>query len=134
MLRAYAEAFSYLAAARRWGVRVRLGESGPIWRHSPRGCWSYDAVLDTLRTSCGVAEVPPFAPHAMRCAFATDATSVLPRHTVAQGGGWQGLERLDDHYVEPRNSTIHEKLGRRYGPDSAAEGRKVVEHDAARTL
>ena len=58
------------------------------------------------------AEVPAFTPHALRRAFATDAASVLPRHTVAQAGGWKGLERLDDHYVQPRNATIREKLHR----------------------
>ena len=83
-----------------------------MWRNSPRGCWSYRAILDTLRAGCETAEVPPFAPHALRRAFATDATSVLPRHTVAQAGGWQGLERLDDHYVQPCGATIREKLGR----------------------
>ena len=111
-LRAYAEAFNYHAAVRRWRVRVRLGEPGPVWRNSPRGCWSYDDILATLRAGCSAAEVPPFTPHALRRAFATDAASVLPRHTVAQAGGWKGLERLDDHYVQPRGATIREKLDR----------------------
>ena len=31
---------------------------------------------------------------------------------LAQAGGWQGLERLDDPYVQPRGATIREKLGR----------------------
>jgi integrase len=109
-LRAYAEKFNYHAASRRWGVRVRLGEPGPIWRNSARGCWSYDHILATLRAGCAAAEAPAFTPHALRRAFATDAASVLPRHTVAQAGGWQGLERLDDHYVQPRSVTIHQKL------------------------
>ena len=111
-LRAYAEAFNFLAASRRWHVRVHLGEPGPIWRNSARGCWSYNNILATLRAGCATADVPAFTPHAMRRAFATDAASVLPRHTVAQAGGWQGLERLDDHYVQPRDSTIREKLRR----------------------
>ena len=52
----------------------------------------------------------PTGRYVLRRAFATDATSVLPRHTVAQAGGWHGLERLDDHYVQPRGTTIREKL------------------------
>ena len=96
-LRAYAEAFNYLASVRRWPARIRPGEPGPIWRNSPRGCWSYENILATLRAGCLAAEVPPFTPHGLRRAFATDAASMLPRHTVAQAGGWQGLERLDDH-------------------------------------
>jgi integrase len=111
-VRAYAEAFNYHAAIRRWRVRVQLGQAGPVWRNSARGCWSYDDILATLRAGCRVAEVPPFTPHALRRAFATDAASVLPRHTVAKAGGWKGLERLDDHYVQPRDATIREKLSR----------------------
>jgi integrase len=109
-LRAYVEAFNYHAAVRRWGVRVRLGKPGPVWRNSTRGCWPYDDILATLRAGCMTVGVPPFTPHALRRAFATDAASVLPRHIVAQAGGWKGLERLDDHYVQPRSTTIHEKL------------------------
>jgi integrase len=122
-LRAYADAFNYLAAVRRWCARVRLGEPGPVWRNSPRGCWSYDDILDTLRAGCSAAEVPPFTPHALRRAFATDAASVLPRHTVAQAGGWKGLERLDDHYVQPRGAEIRDKLAR--------AGRAAPDHELA---
>jgi integrase len=111
-LRAYAERFNYHAAVRRWGVRVHLGKPGPVWRNSPRGCWSYDDILAKLRAGCSAAEAPAFTPHALRRAFATDAASVLPRHTVAQAGGWQGLERLDVVVVQPRSATICEKLSR----------------------
>jgi integrase len=118
-VRAYAEAFNYHAAVRRWPVRVRLGERGPIWRNSTRGRWSYDNILATLRAGCIASEIPPFTPHALRRAFATEAASVLPRHTVARAGGWQGLDRLDDHYVRPRSTTIREKLSRS-GPGAGA--------------
>jgi integrase len=109
-LRAYSEAFNYHAAVRQWPVRVRLGEPGAVWRNSPRGRWSDPDLRATLGAGCSAAEVPAFTPHALRRAFATDAASVLPRHTVAQAGGWQGLERLDDHYVQPRAGTIRSKL------------------------
>jgi integrase len=111
-LRSYAEAFNYLAAVRRWPVRVCLGEPAAVWRNSTRGCWAYDDILATLRAGCSAAEVPAFTPHALRRAFATDAASVLPRHTVAQAGGWKGVRRLDDHYVQPHDETIREKLKR----------------------
>jgi integrase len=111
-VRAYAEAFNYLAALRRWRVRVHLGQPGPIWRNSSRGRWSANDIGRTLRAGCVAAEVPPFTPHALRRAFATDAASVLPRHTVALAGGWQGLERLDAHYVQPRASAIRDKPAR----------------------
>jgi integrase len=111
-LLAYTEAFNYLASARRWPMRIRLGTPEPVWRNSPRGCWPTKDIQDTLRAGCLAAEVPPFTPHALRRAFATDAASVLPHHTVAQAGGWQGLERLDDHYIQPHASAVLEKLGR----------------------
>jgi hypothetical protein len=38
---------------------------------------------------------------------------------VAAAGGWQGLERLDNHYVQPRLATISRKLG--YCPRDALE-------------
>lgn len=112
-LQGYAEEFNYLAAFRRWQARIRLGAPGAVWRNSGRGCWPYDDIRATLKRGCTTADVPPFSPHAFRRAFATEAASVLPRHTVAQAGGWKGLERLDDHYVQPRHTTIWEKLGRR---------------------
>jgi len=65
-LRSYAETFNYLATIRRWRVRVHLGEQGPVWRNSPRGCWSYDDILATLQAACLAAEVPAFTPHALR--------------------------------------------------------------------
>jgi integrase len=133
-LRSYAGAFNYYAAIRRWCVRVHLGEPGPIWRNSARGCWSYNDVLATLRAACSDAEVPGFTPHALRRAFATDAASVLPRHTVAQAGGWQGLERLDDHYVQTRGATIREKLASGDRPSVQPHDGEGSAHEAARTL
>ena len=112
LLRSYAEAFNYLAAARRWRLRVRLGEPGAVWRNSGRGCWSYVDVRHRLRVACVAAGVEEFTPHALRRAFATDAASLLPRSVVAQAGGWQGLERLDDHYVQPHAAMIWDKLER----------------------
>jgi integrase len=109
-LRAYIKSFNYLAAVRNWRVRVRLGEPGIVWRNSPRGCWSYDNIRATLRAGCSTAAVPEITPHALRRAFATEAATMLPRHTVARAGGWQGVRRLDDHYVQPDDGTIRQKL------------------------
>jgi hypothetical protein len=49
--------------------------------------------------------------HSLRRGFASDAASVLPRHVVARAGGWQGLDRLDNHYIQPHVLTIRQKLG-----------------------
>jgi integrase len=125
-LRAYAAAFNRVAGLCRWRVRVHLGESGAVWRNSPRGCWSDHDVRATLRAACATAHVCEVTPHAFRRAFATDTASVLPRHIVAQAGGWKGLERLDDHYVQARPQTIWAKLRRAEQhashPDMSEEG------------
>jgi integrase len=125
-LRAYVRAFNRLAVAHRWATRIRLGEPGPIWRNSRRGRWSYEKLCVSLRAACDAAEVPSITPHALRRAFATDAASVLPRHVVALAGGWQGLERLDDHYIHPRDAVLWQKVARleQHGP-RVAEARKA---------
>jgi integrase len=128
---AYMAAFNRHAALRRWPLRVQLGAAGAVWRNSARGCWSENDLRATLRVGCVAAEVPTLTPHAFRRAFATDAASVLPRHTVARAGGWQGLERLDDHYVQPRAATILAKLDQARGGTSGDETGVSEQHAAA---
>lgn len=106
----YTAAFNRLVASRRWKNRVECGKPGAVWRNTAGSRWGYASVLKTLKDGCIHASVPEFAPHALRRAFASDAASRLPRHVVAQAGGWKGLERLDDHYIQPHETTIWEKL------------------------
>lgn len=117
----YVQAFNRYAAARGVRARARLGEPGAVWRNSAGQRWGYASVADTLRAGCAGSGVPPCTPHALRRAFASDAASRLPRHVVAQAGGWKGLERLDDHYVRPREPTIWEKLSRDAQQSTASE-------------
>ena len=118
----YIEAFNrHPSRGRRLG-RIELGTPGAVWRNSGRGRWPEHDVRVTLRAACASAGVPEFTPHALRRAFATDAASRLPRHVVALAGGWQGIERLDDHYVRPRQSTIWHKL---HGGETRAEDEPV---------
>ncbi len=118
----YIEAFNrHTSWGRRLG-RIELGAPGAVWRNSGRGTWPEHDVRATLRAACTAAGVPEFTPHALRRAFATDAASRLPRHVVALAGGWQGIERLDDHYVRPRQSTIWLKL---HGGETRAEDEPV---------
>lgn len=91
-------------------VPIVLGRPSPIWRSQAGRMWGYKAVRSSLSSACERAGVPPFTPHAFRRAYATDAASSLPRHTVALAGNWSGVERLDDHYVHPRAETIWMKL------------------------
>lgn len=112
VLRAYTGAFNRHALANGWRVRIRIGEPGPIWRNGPRGCWSYQDVVKTLLVAATNAHVPTCTPHALRRAFASDAARTLPRHIVALAGGWQGLERLDDHYIQVHDTQIWTKVGK----------------------
>jgi len=126
-LRRYAEAFNRHATVRGWRTRVCLGEPGPVWRNSPRGHWSYQAVVATLHDACIAAGISPFGPHGLRRAFASNAASVLPRHVVARAGGWRGLERLDDHYVQARDAPIASKLRHAGGIDGDYEHCEVTD-------
>ena len=109
-LRAYMAAFNQAAALSGWRVRVQLGQPGAVWRNSARGTWSEADMRAVLRAACAKANVPDFTPHALRRAFATDGEAMLPRHVVALAGGWQGRERLDDHYVRPRREALWARL------------------------
>lgn len=126
----YTAAFNHLAASRRWHSRTGPGKPGAVWRNSARRRWGYASVLETLKDGCMRAGVPAFTPHALRRAFASDAASRLPRHVVAQAGGWKGLERLDDHYVQPRTTTISGKLNR-LGMDTILTTTETEMNDAA---
>ncbi len=109
-LRAYATAYNRGAIAAGWASRIRLGQLGPVWRNSSRSCWPYPNVLACLRHTCALAGVAPFTPHALRRAFASDAASILSRHEVALAGNWQGLDRLDEHYISLRPFELAHRL------------------------
>ena len=122
-LDAYIEGFNAWAVARRWPTRLRLGQPGPLWRNSGRGSWGNGDVRQMLRTACARARVDDIPPHGFRRRYASDAATVLPRHVVAQAGGWQGRERMDDHYVTPRPAAIWHKL---------RVAAQLADHDTAR--
>lgn len=113
LLQTYIAEFNVHAARQYWKVRIRIGQPGAIWRNSERGRWSYNNIRHTLAVACEKANVTPFRPHAFRRAFATEAASVVPRYVVAQAGGWQGVERLDNHYIRPELQSVADKLNRR---------------------
>lgn len=110
VLDAYVHAFNDCAAAQGWNARIQLGVPGAVWR-TPGGCrWSYESIATAPRTGCRRANVLPFTPHALRRAFASDAALVLPCHIVGLAGGWQGIERLDNHYIQVREPALWAKL------------------------
>jgi len=112
-LQAYVAEFNAYAARRAWKVRIRIGQPGAVWRNSGRGHWSYYDIRQTLAAACKQTNIALLRPHAFRRAFATGAASVVPRHVVAQAGGWQGVERLDNHYIRPDIRNVVDKLHRR---------------------
>ncbi len=101
LLHAYVRLYNRTALSTGWTGRIQVGQPGPIWRNSGHGRWSYRDATAMLRAACTTAGVPIVRPHDLRRAFATEAASLLPRHVVAQAGGWKGLERLDNHYINP---------------------------------
>jgi site-specific recombinase XerC len=113
LLREYVGTFNGLAAYSRRLERIGIGVPGPFWRSTWRHQWSYANVARTFEWACSVSGAHAYSLHSLRRAFASDAASSLPRHVVAQAGGWQGLERLDNHYVQPRATAIAQKLGYR---------------------
>ena len=109
-LRSYLEAYKHTAASTRHPHRVHIGRSGAVWRSTGGRQWGYASIVSCLRKTCFNAGVPPFTPHAFRRAFATDGTACLPRYVVSRAGGWQGIERMDDHYIQVRTRTLWDKL------------------------
>ncbi len=126
----YARTFNRQSAVMGWRVRIRPGTAGPVWRSGPRGRWSYSSIVATLRAACSSAGVHEFGPHALRRAFATNAASTLPRHAVALAGGWQGLERLDDHYIQIQDAQMRVKLERAHISAMPQEDSGNVNHPA----
>ena len=109
-LQDYVQAFNACATTKNWEARIHLGSPGAVWCEFGGRNWTYKRIAITLRTGCSRAGAPRFTPHAFRRAFASDAATVLPRHVVGLAGGWQGIERLDDHYIQVRESALWAKL------------------------
>ncbi len=86
------------------------GESTTLWRSTWIAQWSYPNVRQTFQKACLAAGTRAYRLHAFRRAFASEAAAILPRYTVALAGGWQGLERMDDHYIRPQVRSIAEKM------------------------
>lgn len=111
LLLAYVDEFNAQATFAGGGPLIRVGQQGWLWRGKPWASrWSYNTVLSTLSDAVLAVGAHAFSPHALRRAFASEAASTLPRQVVAQAGGWRGRERMDDHYIQPRNRTILQKL------------------------
>ncbi len=124
MLLDYIETFNREAVVEGSRERIAVGEAGPVWRGSWRGQWAYQGVAQTFERACVAAGAHAYRLHSLRRAFATDAESQLPRFVVARAGGWQGLDRLDNHYIRPRGQAIRRKLGWNEREDDPASDRE----------
>lgn len=56
------------------------------------------------------ANVTPFTSHALRRAFATEATESVSRAIAAIAGGWTSTRRMDDHYTQPSMTKVMRQL------------------------
>lgn len=126
----YIEAFNGQAAKAGRTDRIELGGFGPLWRSSWTVQWGYRGASARFSEACLRAGVRAYTLHSFRRAFATEAAAILPRHTVAQAGGWKGRERMDKHYVTARDEAIAQKLW----PNREASAPTSVPRDAAATL
>jgi len=109
-LHTYADAYNTCAGVYEWSGRFHLGSPGLLWRGVGGHGWTYRDITATLARACEQANVGRLTPHAFRRAFASTAATVLPRHVVALAGGWQGLERLDNHYVHVAPDDVLRRL------------------------
>jgi hypothetical protein len=129
MLTAYVASFNRAATVAGRCERISFGEPGPVWRSSWQGQWAYKSIVKTFERACFAVGAPAFSLHALRRAFATDAATTLPRHVVARAGGWQGgwqgLQRLDDHYIRPHRETIASKLD---GAETVRVAETTIDH------
>lgn len=116
---AYADDFN--AWARRHGsaVRIGIGVPGLFWRQENMDRLSYAVWTKRLKQAAIRAGVTPFSSHALRRAFATEATQVLPRSVAALAGGWASNRKMDDHYVQPSHVKLRKRLANLSGNNQA---------------
>ena len=113
----YVDAFNLQAMIAGRTERICFGDPGPVWRSWWGIQWAYRGVVEAFEQARLVAGTHAYTLHALRRGFATEAASTLPRHVVVRACGWQGLERLDNHYIRPRVESIVDKLAGRPGQD-----------------
>jgi len=109
-LDAYAEGFNAWARASGSIVRVGFGQPGVFWRGSGGQPWKYAGWSRELAVACLRAGVPKVTAHGFRRAYATQATSVVPRSVAALAGNWTSPRRMDDHYVQPSLARLRVQL------------------------
>ena len=112
MLEAYIDRFNAWARASASGQRVGFGVPGPIWRGSSRRPWRYSGWSRELADACTEASIPRFTAHGYRRAFASQATTLVPRSVAALAGNWTSPRRMDDHYVQPSLTRLRTRLAR----------------------
>jgi integrase len=110
LLHQYVDTFNGRAAYAGRPERIGIGERGPFWRSTWWQSWAYANVAKVFERACLASGKHAYSLHALRRAFASDAASHLPRQVVAAAGGWQGLRRMDNHYVQTDMATIARKL------------------------
>lgn len=111
-IEAYIEGFNSWARASGSGVRIGFGVSGPFWRGLSGRLWRYTQWSRELAEACTAAGVSRFTAHGYRRAFASHATTVVPRSIAALAGNWTSPRRMDDHYVQPSLTRLRTRLAR----------------------
>ena len=110
MMREYFSAINLASSNRHQSCQVGFGIAGSIWKNKHFRQMSYRETCQALTVACHTADVTRFTAHAFRHAFASFGASRLSRFIVAPAGGWDGTERMDDHYVKPIGESMSSKL------------------------
>ena len=112
LLSRYVEQFNSWAKASGLPDRIGFGVSGLFWRNDLGRPLTYPAWTNELKQACIAASVPVYTSHAFRRAFATNATAVAPRPTVATVGNWASKRLMDDSYCQRSLSRIEQSVAR----------------------
>jgi integrase len=126
----YVTDFNLWALASARPQRIAVGSEGVLWGSVRGGPMNADAARKALRNACTAIGIEALTPHAFRRAFATTATESLPRATVAVAAGWQGDQRMDDHYVQRSVDSAQRQVGgvHQSRPDSPAPDIPLLPH------
>ena len=107
---AYIVGFNYWAQATSLPQRIGFGLPGTFWRDHSGKTWTYEDWSRELSEACLRAGVPRVTAHGFRRAFASRATTFVPRSLAALAGNWSSPRRMDDHYVQPSLTRLRRQL------------------------
>jgi len=117
---AYIAGFNEWAQASGLPQRIGFGVPGPFWRGDSGKSWTYQAWSRELSRACLQAGVARVKSHGFRRAFASRATTLVPRSLAALSSNWSSPRRMDDHYVQRSLTHLRSQLSN-IGSDATSD-------------